>query len=663
MRLPTRIVTGEATYNGRRWGLHADSLRQVAGWGYDDGTMTNTPETAATLPRRFARIGHLLASPWMALAAVAIAILLVFGAVHNGLDGDDYYHRAVMNGSDRFQAQLRGPQSMFRFLPGDVKLARQSMDLGLLPWWTDPRIKAEFFQLLTVQTHILDYWLWPDRPELMHAQSLVWFALLVFLAAKFYRRILGPTWMAGVAALLFAVEDGHGTPVGWICNRNVLLAASFGIGCLIAHDTWRREGKRWAFWAAILLWVSSLCSKEEGISTSAYLFAYALWLDDSTLWKRFLTLVPYGVVLVVWRIVRDSLGYGVEHLGVYIDPITDPSRYVMALVERFPIFLFGQWGLPSDISVTMNRLLGSPLWWTAVVYVGLLGLLFLPVLRRDRMSRFFATGMLLSVIPVSATFPSDRLLMFAGLGAFGLLVRFWCAVFSADGPRPQGRSWRRVAVPVALLLVLLHVILAPILLPLRATAPTGPRWFTERLYLRVPFDKAIEGQDLVVVNPPSVMHANYSLLLYEHEGLPSPRALRALAPGFRRVTVRRIDERTLEIEPSEGFLKFFLDRLFRNEKNTLKLGQEVQVARMTAKVLSLTEDGRPAKVAFRFETALEDGSLRWLRFHKGNFVPWKPPAAGEEEVLRPEWLTFKSVFGESGTDQTVPRPVDRQNNR
>jgi hypothetical protein len=585
-------------------------------------------------------MGRLLGSPWMAPIAVVVAILLTFGAVHNGLDADDYYHRAVMNGSARFGEQLRGPQSMFRFLPGDPELARRSMDVGLLPWWTDPRIKAEFFQLLTVQTHVFDYWLWPDRPEWMHAQSLAWFALVVFLAAKFYRRILGPTWMAGMAALLFAVEDGHGTPVGWVCNRNVLLAASFGIGCLIAHDAWRREGRRWALWPALLLWACSLCSKEEGIATCAYLFAYALWLDESTLWKRFLTLVPYGLVLVVWRTVRDSLGYGVEHLGVYIDPITDPSRYAAALVERFPVFLLGQWGFPSDVSVAVTRLFGSPLWWIAVVYVGLLGLLFWPVLRRDRIACFFATGMLLAVIPVSATFPTDRLLMFAGLGAFGLLVRFWYAVFFPDGPRPTGTVWRVVAVPAALLLVLLHVVLAPVLLTLRATAPTGPRWFSERLYIRVPFDQGIEQQDLVVVNPPSVMHANQSLFLYEHEGMPLPRAVRALAPGFRRVTVRRSDERTLEVEPKEGFLRFILDRLFRNEKNMLKLREEVQIARMTATVLSLTEDGRPGRVAFRFETPLEDRSLRWLRFHKGKFVPWEPPAVGEEVVLNPEWLGF-----------------------
>ena len=45
--------------------------------------------------------------------------------------------------------------------------------------------------------------------------------------------------------------------------------------------------------------------------------------------------------------------------------------------------------------------------------------------------------MLVAVIPVCATFPLDRLLMFVGLGAFGLLVRFWHQVFAAETPRPS----------------------------------------------------------------------------------------------------------------------------------------------------------------------------------------------------------------------------------
>ena len=580
------------------------------------------------------RLSAGLASCYAPAIAVALALTLTLPALRNGLDADDYYHRAVMLGSPRFGQYLGGPQDMFRFLPNDPERTRKLMALGFLPWWTYPHIKAEFLQFLTVQTHVLDYWLWPDRPALMHAHSLAWLGLLVFLVAILYRRLLGATWMAGAAALLFAVEDAHGTPAGWICNRNVLLAASFGVACLIAHDCWRRDRRRLAFGASLLFWACSLFSKEAGIATSAYLIAYALWIDKAPLARRALSLLPYALVLIGWRMARGWLGYGVENLGIYIDPITDPLRFLLAVIERYPVLLLGQFGFPpSDLSVAMPRLLGSVLWWWALLFVGLLVVIVWPLLRREPLARFFVTGLLLAAIPICATQPSDRLLMFVGLGAMGLIVLFWRFVFASQEPRPQYWPWRVMAIPMALLFVLLHVFVAPALLVLRASNPIGPRRYMQRLYIQLPFDADIEHQDLVVVNPPSAMHANYCLLLREFAGQPVPRAIRSLAPSFAPMTLRRVDQQTLEITPRDGYLNLFLDRLFRNEEHPLRIGEEVALARMTATVLSLTEDGRPATVSFRFERPLEDISLRWIRWQRDRFVPFTPPAVGAQQQI------------------------------
>jgi hypothetical protein len=578
-------------------------------------------------------VARLFASPWFSLVAVAIALLLTFSSVRNGLILDDYYHRAVLSGSDRFGELMRGPQAMMRFATGDPEHTRAWMNVGGWPWWTDPNFKIDFMQVIPTQTHILDYWLWPDRPELMHVHSLLWLALLVFITAKFYRRILGPTWMAGVAVLLFAVEDSHALPASWICNRNTLIAASFGFGCLIAHDAWRRENRGRALPLAIVLWTLSLCSKEAGIATCGYLFAYALWLDESTLRQRFLTLVPYGVVLVVWRVVRDSLGYGVANVGYYFDPITDPVSFGTALLERYPVLLFGQWAGLSEVSMSFDRLLGSAYWWITVGYVVCLGMLFWPILRRDRIAQFFATGMLLAVIPICAAVPMDRLLMFVGLGAFGLLARFWSAALAVDGPR---LGFLRGA--FVLLLVVLHIFVAPLLLAVRAAFPFGPHEFTEAIVHGPHFDQTIEDQDLILVNPPipaAIMW--YWLINYDHEGMASPQSIRVLAPGMDRVTVKRTDDQTIEVRPHGGYFAnypgLFADNFFRNEP--LLLGQQVQLTRMTATVLDV-EDGRPRTVAFRFETPLEHPSLRW---QVGDFNSWTPPKVGEEVTLGKEWDT------------------------
>lgn len=598
--------------------------------------MPKSTDAASESPSTVPELTRLFASRWIMLVAVVTGLLLTCRSISNGLDADDYYHRSVLSGSSRFHEQLRGPQAMFRFFTGDAKLTQFWMDVGLLPWWTEPNIKAEFCQIIPTQTHILDYLLWPRRPMLMHVHSLVWFALLIVLVATFYRRMLGPTWLAGVATILFAIDDAHSTPVGWICNRNDLIAATFGVGCLIAHDIWRRDQRVSAFWTGLLLLASSLFSKEAGIATCAYLFAYGLCLDESSLWRRFCTLIPYGVVLIAWRTVRDSLGFGVANLGYYIDPITDSERFATALIERFPIFLFGQWAMLSDLALIVPKLLGSPFWWISVGYVSLLGVLLYPLLRNDRTARYFATGMLLAVIPSCATIPMDRLLTFVGLGAFGLLVQFWHMVFARIGTPSRPLLWRAIAIPIALLLILFHVVLAPLVLTARVIAPVGPRRLIDPCYVRMPFDEIIQEQDLIVVNSPVPMLVGYTVLNNEYDGKPIPKSIRTLAPGVMPLTVKRTDARTLEIEPETGYLTF-LDQLFRSERRPLKVGEQVKLARMTATVLKVTEDGRPKNTSFHFETPLEDSSHRWICFQGGEFVPWKLPAIGETVVLKLEW--------------------------
>ena len=193
------------------------------------------------------------------------------------------------------------------------------------------------------------------------------------------------------------------------------------------------------------------------------------------------------------------------------------------------------------------------------------------------------------------------------------------------------RRWWLPQRVVALLLVLVHLVVAPLMLPVRAVSFRA----LDPLYLRLPFEESIAEQDVVVINAPLPMLTGSCLFRYEHEGLPSPRAVRALAPGLSPVTVRRADDQTIEVEAD--YLGF-IDRLFRNEENPLAVGDRVDLKGMTATVLAVT-GGRPRRVAFRFEVPLEDASLHWLRFQEGEFVPWTPPEVGEEVILKAEWMS------------------------
>jgi hypothetical protein len=242
--------------------------------------------------------------------------------------------------------------------------------------------------------------------------------------------------------------------------------------------------------------------------------------------------------------------------------------------------------------------------------------------------------MFFAVVPVSAAFPTDRLLTFVGLGAFGLLARYLAIVFGSSGDVPSGWLWRRVALPMAWFFIAVHAIVAPIALPFRAANPMGPRWIENRLYVHTVLGPEIRDQTLVVVNAPSVAHAGYHIFRRALTGQSVPLHTRVLAPAIPSVTIRRPDERTLVIRPGHGYLDHVMDRLFRSERKKMALGDQVKLSGMTVEITDLTPDGRPAEAQFRFDEALESPSLRWLCFRGNHFEPFTLPLVGSEVTIK-----------------------------
>jgi hypothetical protein len=578
------------------------------------------------------RLVRILKGRHVPAIAALVGVVLTLPALGVGFALDDYYHRVALLELPEFRALLGPPSDMFRFFRGDPARTLREMDVGFFPWWTDPLIKGEMLQSLTVLTHRLDYRLWPDSPLLMHCQNLLWYALLVSATAVFYRRIMGIGLTAGLAALLFAIDDAHGTPAGWIANRNSLIATTFGVLTLLAHDSWRHGGRRGAAILAPALFAAALFSKEEGIAACAYLFAYAVILDSSGPRRGLVTLVPYAIIVVVWRALRDSWGYGIANVGLYIDPKDEPARFVLALAWRAPILLFGQWGVvPADLAVLLGPTGKGVMVAVALVFLAWIATSLYRLLVLDRIARFWALGMLLAIVPVCATDPMDRLLTATGIGAFGLLARFLTAVFVET--RPEEASWRRKAKPVAWTLAMIHLVLAPLALPVRAGNPVGPRWIERGLYVQTPFGPEIARKTVVIVNPRSAPHAGYLVFVRAGQRLPVPAHTRVLAPGLQAIEVLRVNDRTISVRPDRGYLRMVLDRVFRTERRPFHQGERVSLSGMTAEVEELTSDRRPAAVAFRFDVPLEDDSLVWIYEKDGHFDRFTPPAAGQRVRL------------------------------
>ncbi|MDD5063235.1 MAG: hypothetical protein PHQ35_00545 [Phycisphaerae bacterium] len=587
-------------------------------------------------------ISRILTHRFFPLYAALLAVILTLLSLNAGLLVDDYHHKLLMTGSDSPIRILNSPIDMFNFFDGDPEHISEAMDYGFLPWWTYERIKGAFWRPLASITHWLDYIIWPNSPPLMHLHSIFWYGAFVMAVAVLYRRFKVVPLVAGLAALLYAIDDAHGTPVGFLANRNALMATLFGVLTIIAHDKWRRNNWLAGMVLSPLLLTASLLSAEAGISTCAYLAAYMFFIDRSSWRQRIVSMVPYAAVVIVWRLLWTHLGYGMENFGVYVDPLSEPLRFITAVKDRAPFLLLGQLALPpSDITMMLPPWYSIPLWRGALIFLVLLAFVFTPLLRRDRTARFWMFGMLLSILPICATFPSDRLLTFVGIGAMGLVAQLLFVVFGKTQYRPKLILWRIPATVLAVILIFAHLIIAPLALPVKAAYPMMPKKITEKLMLNCPLDNSIENQDLVVVNPPLAFLAMSSSLVWESENYPMPRHLRVLTSSlFRPVKIHCSDSNTIVVQPEYGYYAWVLDALFRDKKHPFSVGDRIKLTGMTVEILELTGDNRPAKAAFTFSVPLEDPSLRWLQYKDGSFVPFTPPAIGENMVLKSEKLPW-----------------------
>ena len=447
--------------------------------------------------------------------------------------------------------------------------------------------------------------------------------------------MIGPTWVAGLAALLFAIDEAHGTEVGWLANRNSLVAATFGVLSVIALDAWRRKRRLWGAIASPLLLATSLFSKEEGIATCAYLFAYAVCLDPRGARSGVLSLIPHALVVVAWRMIRGYLGYGVAYLGLYIDPIGEPALFFKTMAFRAPLLFLSLWTpLPCEVDLVLPPQGRWVLLGTALLSIVWLAFAFSPLLRRDRLAHFFALGMLLAIVPVCATLPANRLLTAPSIGSAGLLALFLVNALQPSIPdtRPRGRRVYERA--TACTLVLFHLVLAPILLIDKSGNPLGPKSLEKRLSVELPMDRTVEHQTVVIVNPPLALYAAYLSSIRQLENLPVPKRVRILSSGMPEVTITRVNDKTIVIRPEPGFLYWPYDELFRTKRRALRLGERVTLTGMTAEVKSLTADGRPNEVAFHFDVPLEDASLRWICYKEGSYRDYRPPALGKSETIR-----------------------------
>jgi hypothetical protein len=592
-----------------------------------------TRPEAPSLRGRFAR---LLLHPRLGLRLALLATLLVSPSLFIGFHLDDYVHRYVLSDLPGARDLLRVYESPFGIANGEAADNQLQIEQGYAPWWTHPRLLVSLFRPLSVLSHQLDVRLWPESALLQHAHSLLFHFLLVLAAASLFRTLMGLTTVAGLAALLYAFDHAHGFAVGWIANRNAVVAALLGVLALRAHALARTKPSLYALLAPLLLG-AALLAGEGAIAIFGYLVAYALFVDTAPWRRRVLSLVPHVLVIAAWRAAYFALDRGARCSGLYLDPAQEPLQFLGAALQRVPLLLLGQLGLPpAEAHMFAPEPLKGPLLALAFMVTAAFVLACGPLLRTDRMARFWALGLFGSLLSASSTHPNNRLLYFAGLGAMGLCSLVWHGLVAGTLAFPSRFALQGARTLLAGI-VGFHLLLSPLLLPLTACSVA----LTAQTKSAVQSALALgEQRDLVVVAAPDFYDVKLVPIVAALERRPAPVSLRALSFGPTPLRVARSDPRTLELTFEGGLLATPLLELYRARSLTLPVGSRVELHGLSIEVTSVTREGLVEKARFRFEHALEDARYRFVSWNGERFAPFAPPEPGRSVPVAPARLRF-----------------------
>jgi len=573
---------------------------------------------APTKPQR-KRLLDRLTSTRGGLMLGLVALVLTLPALGLGLMTDD---RAF---AEKFQ-RGDGPMVVYSITQEEIALGKER---GMYPWWTSPELRLQFLRPLSALSHELDYRVFSGAPWIMHLMNAVLYALIVLVAFHVYRTILPQQpRVAALASLMFAIDDGHATTAGWIASRSMLLASLFGLSAVFLYIRARRLATTGSpsllhRAGATCLFALALGAAESGLSTLAYLAAYSLAFEAGSLTKRITRFLPELTVFALWAAVYVTGGYGARGLSLYRE-LSSPMSVLVGGLSDLPAWLFILLG-PSLLDMAMLQAPTVARIAAAVLCVPLLLALYY-ALPRTRASLFFGLGALFCLPPLFTTLPQDRLLTMASFGGFGILA----SLLSAIAQRVGAARWLRVTRGI---LVSLHLVLAPLLF----IPALGQNRVIDQAALTlataVPEDPP---RRVVLVNAPVELLTLYAWQRRLNEpGSKLPETLAQLYAGGSQLTVRRLDERTLELRPEHGWGSVPIERVFANLADMPEAGTRMRRSGMEIGVEEATSDGRPARVQFRFPTRLEDSSLLFLAWRETRPVPWQPPRIGEEQTLAP----------------------------
>ena len=569
------------------------------------------------------------------LAAMAVAVVLRAPALEVGYFQDDAMQIAVLENA--YPAE-RSPFDLFRFADM-ARDGRAPLDVGALPWWSDPDLRIAMFRPLSSALIAVDHRVAGANARAAHLHSMLWFvaciaAFALAVGARF------PAALAAVAVFAFAMDEAHSIPVAWLANRSCLVAQCFGWLGVWAHLRAQRRAGAGPRALEAIFFSLALAGGEYALAMLAYPIALELAASARSLRARVGALLPSVVPGLVYLALRGALGFGASGSGLYLDPLAAPRAFSQAAVERL-LTLATKLVLGGTARFGLDA--ATPQAWIAagiVAIVILLGAAWwagraLPHAQRRALIAF-ALGALIALAPTVGAMADERLL---GAAAGGAATVVGGVVFAAASRARRALHAQRIlrAIPlvaVAALAIWVHVFEAAA--SARATlarfaAQAHAEWnWAQRA--AIPDDPnarvfLLSGADFTT---------NANLLWVRHlGGHGAPRSLWRLSPYTVRHQIKRVADDAIEVQVGQGMSLPLANTLYRADRKPLRPGDQIEVDGMRVTVLD-AQGGDPSRLRFEFAHSLDDPSYVFLHATPGGLERVAlPPVGGRIRLAQP----------------------------
>jgi hypothetical protein len=483
------------------------------------------------------------------------------------------------------------------------------------------------------------------------------------VTAALFRKLL-PAPVAIFAFTLLALDEAHAVALTWICNRAAFISIAFSVLALDRYVAHRRGGSaRWPV-AATAFYALAFGFGEYAVCLLAYLFAFEA-CEGTEPWKvRLRALVPMLLPAFIFLCLRGAVGASVRRSGVYVDPIGEPVDFFKAVLVRVPVFIgdlalavpseYWTFGLPWTVAWAQIGWLPiswvhDPEPWRAVqLGIGVLACVLLALLarftlRRERNPnvRWLFLGSILSLVPVSGSYPSSRLLLTALLGFTPLVASFVVLGVRGVVKDLRTRPVRAVALGLtAATIAVYQLVMSVAWQRIQLFTMLDGSIRVREAILRMPVDDAkFPEQDLVLLTALEGGTSMYLPLTRQRYGRTAPRSCLFLSYLIAPYDLVRDAPNafTVRFHGTDALLGSAAEQLLRSPKHPFAKGDTIDVDRWRITVLDVL-NGKPQYLRVEFDRKLEDPSLLFMALTPDGYRPFFMPPIGDKVVIFPAVL-------------------------